>query len=128
MTSEETRNLELSKCYEDLYNSDVERFVRECYSEDYVVHCMGLFSYRGHDKFVDVERTVLKAAPNRKMQVKHRHAVGNVVMVEAVMVDPDHGPAWELPFVAALVCKDGKIAEDRTYADWKQWPGLAAPI
>jgi len=126
MTPEEQRNLEVAKRYEELYNTDVERFVYECYTPDCVAYAMGGGAIRSPEQFVRVEKMVLKAAPRRKMRVDQRHATGNVVTVEAVLLDPDKGPDWQLPFCAVLVCRDGKIAVDRTYADYTNWPGLEA--
>ncbi len=121
MTTEEERNIEVAKRYEDLYNTDIERFVHECYTSDCEVN--GGF-IRGHEPFVKVERDVLEAAPKRKMRVDRRHATGNVVVVEAVLLDPDQGEDWNLPFCAVLTCRDGKIATDWTYAEFSKWPGL----
>ena len=58
------------------------------------------------------------------MRVDRAHAMGNVVVVEVVLLDPDQGPDWQLPFCAVLTCRDGKIVTDRSSADWSQWPGL----
>ena len=124
MTTEEQRNLAVAKQYEELYNTDVERFVHECYTPDYTVYAMGGGTYGGYERFVQIEKSVLRAAPRRKMRVDRTHAVGNVVVVEAVILDPDQGPDWQLPFCAVLVCRDGKIVTDRTYADFTKWPGL----
>jgi hypothetical protein len=68
---------------------------------------------------------VLRAAPKRKMRVDRTYAVGNVVIVEALLLDPDKGPDWQVPFCAVLTCRDGKIAMDWTYAEFTKWPGLA---
>jgi limonene-1,2-epoxide hydrolase len=119
MTPEEQRNLKVAALYEELYNNDIERFVPEC--EAYV---MGRSVIRGYDEFLEAERTVLKAAPRRRMRVDKAHAVDDTVIVEAVLLNPDEGPNWQLPFCAALICRDGKIAIDRTYAEWPEWPGL----
>jgi len=121
MTTEEQRNLEVAKQYEALYNTDVERFVRECYTPDCEVN--GGF-IRGHRQFIEVEEKVLRAAPRRNMRVARTHAAGNVVVVEAVLLNPDQGPDWELPFCAVLTCRDGKIVTDWTYAEFTKWPGL----
>ncbi len=121
MATEEERSLEIAKRYEDLYNTDIERFVHECYTSDCEVN--GGF-IRGHEPFVTVERAVIEAAPKRKMRVDRRHATGNVVVVEAVLLDPDQGEDWKLPFCAVLTCRDGKIATDWTYAEFSKWPGL----
>jgi limonene-1,2-epoxide hydrolase len=124
MTAEEQRNLKVAARYEELYNTDVERFVRECYTPDCEAYAMGGGTIRGHEQFVRVEKAVLRAAPTRRMRVDHTHAAGNVVTVEAVLLNPDRGPDWQLPFCAVLTCRDGKIVTDRTYADFAQWPGL----
>jgi len=121
MTSEEQRTLAAAKLYEDLYNSDIKRFVRECYTPDCEVN--GGF-IRGHEQFIQVEENVLRAAPKRKMRVDRHHVTGNVAVVEAVLLDPDQGADWNLPFCAVLTCRDGKIASDWTYAEFSKWPGL----
>ena len=121
MPTEQECNLDLAKLYEELYNTDTARFVHECYTTDCEVN--GGF-IRGHEQFDKVESAVLAAAPNRIMRVARRHASGNVVVVEAVLLDPDQGPDWKIPFCAVLTCRDGKIASDWTYADFTNWPGI----
>ncbi len=121
MTTEEDRNLEVAGSYEHLYNTDIERFVHECYAPDCEVNG-GMI--RGHEQFVRVEQNVLDAAPKRKMHVHHRHVSGNVVVVEANLVNPDEGEDWRLPFCAVLTCRDGKIVTDWTYAEFSKWPGI----
>ena len=122
MTTEEQINLAVAKRYEDLYNTDVERFVHECYTPDCEVNG-GMI--RGYEQFVQIEKNVLRAAPKRKMRVDRTYVTGNVVIVEAVLLNPDQGPDWKLPFCAVLTCRDGKIATDWTYAEFAKWPGLA---
>jgi len=124
MTAEEQTNLKVAARYIELYNTDIERFIPECYTPDCEVHVMGRSVIRGYDQFLQVERTVLRAAPKRRMRLEHAHAVGDTVVLEVVLLNPDKGPDWQLPFCAALVCRNGKIAVDRSYADWTQWPGL----
>jgi ketosteroid isomerase-like protein len=124
MTAEEQRNLETSRQYEELYNNDIERFVREVYTADCTVYCMGGPTIHGTADFLKVEQTVLRAAPGRRMRVVHRHPAGDCVIVEAVVTDSARGADWELPFVAVLTCRDGKIHTDRSYAEWPRWPGL----
>ena len=119
--TEEERSIEVSKAYEDTYNNDIERFVFDVYTPDCEVN--GGF-IRGHEQFIQIERNVLRAAPKRRMRVDRRHATGNVVVVEAVLLDPDRGEGWKLPFCAVLTCQDGKIASDWTYAEFSRWPGL----
>ncbi len=124
MTPEEQRNLETSRQYEDLYNNDIERFVREVYTADCTVYCMGGPTIHGEAEFLKVEQTVLRAAPGRRMRVDHRHAVGDRVILEAVVTDSARGAEWALPFVAVLTCRNGKVHTDRSYAEWPRWPGL----
>ena len=126
MTDEEQRNLETAKRYIELYSNDIERFVPECYTPDCAVHAMGAGVIKGAELFLQVERSVLAAAPKRYMRLDHLHASGDVVTVEATLLDPDAGDDWAIPFVAVLTMRDGKIAIDRTYADYTNWPGLAA--
>lgn len=124
MTEQQQQNLAVATRYVELYNTDPERFVRECYHPDYKVGAMGLGWYDGIDKFIEVEKSVLRAAPQRRMRVVHMHATDNAVVVEAVIVNTGRGAAWELPFCAVLEIRGDKIAIDRTYADFKTWPGL----
>jgi ketosteroid isomerase-like protein len=68
---------------------------------------------------------VLKAAPKRYMRLEHMHGSGDVVTNEVTLLDPNAGGDWSIPFVAVLVMRDGKIAIDRTYANYTDWPGFA---
>ena len=121
MTGEERANLEAARRYEHLYNTDIERFVRECYTPDCEINGGDV---RGHEGLLATERRVLAAAPRRRMRVERTHAVGGVVVVEAVLLDPDQRPGWKLPLCAVLTFRDGKIAVDWTYAEFRKWPGL----
>jgi hypothetical protein len=118
------KNLAVAKRYLELYNTDPERFVRECYHPDYTVGVMGVGEFSGIDKFIEVEKSVWKAAPGRRMRIDHYHVTEKVVVVEAVLLDASRGKDWNLPFCAALEIRGDKIAVDRTYADFKNWPGL----
>jgi ketosteroid isomerase-like protein len=124
MTPEEQRNLDTARRYEALYNADIDRFVREVYTADCTVYCMGGPTIHSADALLEVEHIVLRAAPDRRMRVDHYHAAGECVIVEAVITDPARGADWSLPFVAVLTCRDGKIHVDRSYAEWPRWPGL----
>lgn len=124
MTAEEQRNLAVAARYIELYNTDIDRFVPECYAIDCEVYAMGGGVIRGHEQFLRVEKSVLRAAPKRRMRLDFSHAVGNVVILEVTLLDPDRGADWQLPFCAVLTCRDGKIVTDRSYADYTDWPGL----
>lgn len=66
---------------------------------------------------VEVERTVLRAAPQRYMHLDKVHVTEDCATVEVTLLDPAAGTTWELPFVAVLNIRDGRIATDRSYAD-----------
>lgn len=125
MNTKEQRNLETAHRYIELYNNDIERFVPECYTSDCRVIAAGAGVIEGPEMFLEVERTVLKAAPNRRMRLDHEHVAGDTVTLEITLLNPDAGDDWELPFVTILSMRDGKIALDTNYADWSRWPGLA---
>jgi ketosteroid isomerase-like protein len=124
MTEQEQRNLATAQRYVELYNHDIERFVPDCYTADCKVYVMGLSVIDNPVQFLEVERTVLRAAPKRHMRLEHAHIAGDVVTLEVTLLNPDAGADWSLPFVAVLTMRDGKIAVDRSYADWSRWPGL----
>jgi len=112
----------------ELYNLDPERFVRECYHRDYRVGAMVMGWYDGIEKFVGIEKSVLKAAPARRMRADCMHVTETTVVVEAAVTDSARGTDWELPFIAALDIRGDKIAVDRTYAEFAKWPGLEGTI
>ena len=125
MTEKEQRNIKTAERYIEFYNNDIERFVTECYTEDCIVYPMGAGVINGAEDFLQVERAVLKAAPKRYMRLEHMHGSGDVVTNEVTLLDPNAGGDWSIPFVAVLVMRDGKIAIDRTYANYTDWPGFA---
>lgn len=108
----------------ETYNDDAPRMVRECYAEDCRVYPMGLGVIEGQAGLLAVEVAVLDKAPQRRMRVERRHVSGNVVCVEATLLNPAAGADWALPFVAVLTVEHGRIVTDRSYADWSRWPGL----
>jgi limonene-1,2-epoxide hydrolase len=126
--TEEQRNLDTVRRWIDAYNTDVERMVREFYAPDLVVRTMGAGTYTGTDHFLEIERAVLKAAPNRRVRIDHLHATGNVVVAELVLLNPDMGKDWQLPLAAVLEFENGKIKRDRSYHNigsaYPLWPGL----
>jgi ketosteroid isomerase-like protein len=125
MTSENDSveaNVALVRRYEETYNTDVERFVTDCYSLDCVVNGGAI---RGHEQFLRVEKRVLRTAPRRRMRVERIHPSGDeVVVVEGMILDPEQGEEWKLPFCAVLTCRNGRIVSDWTYAEFAKWPGI----
>lgn len=124
MTEQQRKNLAIAERYIELYNRDPEIFVRQCYHEDFHLSCMGVGDIRGIEDFVDVEKRIHAAAPKRRMDVQRMHATDESVVVEVLLRNPDQGEDWALPFVAVLEMRGDKIAVDRSYADFRQWPGL----
>lgn len=124
MTEQQQRNLATAHRYVELYNGDIERFVPECYTPDCRVHVMGRGVIEGAAALLDVERAVLRSAPQRRMRLDHLHLADDGVIVEVSLLNPDAGADWTLPFVAVLTLRDGLIADDRSYAEWARWPGL----
>jgi hypothetical protein len=114
------RNLELVAQWADAFNDDLERLITELYAPDCLVNGFVF----GQDRFRKFEQRVLAAAPKRTVRVDRTHAVGDVVAVEGVLLDPDQGADWQLPFCAVLTWRDGKVVSDNTYADMSRWPGL----
>jgi hypothetical protein len=121
MTDQTERNLALAEQWAQAFNSDVEKLINELYSPD----CLFSGVQFGHEKLLRFERRVPAAAPNRTIRVDRKHAVGDVVTVEAVLVDPDRGADWKLPFCAVLTWRDGKVVSDNTYAELSRWPGMS---
>ena len=128
MSESEKRNLEVVKHWAETYNDDVDRMVTECYAENCRVSSVfGGAVIEGRDRFLKLERRVVKVAPRRNIRLEHIHAAGDVVVVEAILLDPDQGDKWQSPFCAVLTFKDGKIVQDRTYLDDTRWPGFQRP-
>jgi len=126
--TEEQHNLDIVRRWIDAYNTDVERMVREFYAPDLVVRTMGAGTYTGTDRFLEIERAVLKAAPKRRVRIDHLHATGHVVVAELMLLNPDMGDDWQLPLAAVLEFENGKIKRDRSYhnigSSFPLWPGL----
>jgi ketosteroid isomerase-like protein len=128
----EIRNRETLGRWEEHYNAgDVRAMIAECYAPDCVMRVMGAGSVSGHETFLAFEEGVLRTAPRRQLRVDHVHAAGDEVLVsEVVLLDPDRGADWELPFCNVMTLRDGKIVDDRNYLDFGRRPGsetLAAP-
>jgi ketosteroid isomerase-like protein len=114
-------NLALVDRWAELFNTDVERLIGELYAPDCTFTGVPL----GPDRLLRLEQRVLAAAPRRTLRVEDTHAVGDVVAVEGVLLDPDRGDDWKLPFCAVLTWRDGKVVRDNTYADMSRWPGMS---
>ena len=120
MTKEEKRNqlVEIGKQYVELYNNDTEKMARELYAPDFVVVGPGVGEIRGADTFIRVEKAILAQAPKRQMRLERivADADTDTVVVEGVNVGSEKG-GGDHHFLAVLICRDGRIVEDRTYVN-----------
>jgi limonene-1,2-epoxide hydrolase len=124
MTQEE-QNLQAVEIWMNLFNTDLPRMVSESYTPDCVVQYMGLITVEGKDDFLKVESDVMAVIPDRTFRIDNTYAIGDNVIVEAVLMFTDpNGEKVESPFCAVHTFKDGKIAIDRTYLDFAKIPGL----
>jgi hypothetical protein len=137
MTDEEQRNLEAMERFRDLYNgNDMERFVRESYAPTF--HVLNLdgssWSASGANRqnllddtalFIRAEVFIKDKAPGRRMTYRRLIASGNVVTVEASIVD-DSREGWELSWCGIYTFDgEGRIVSDHTYLNRRDWPGIS---
>jgi hypothetical protein len=120
MTEKTEKHHDLAEQWAQAFNTDVEKLINELYSPDCLFSGVAL----GHDKLLRFERRVLAAAPHREIRIDKTYAAGEVVTIEGVLLDPDQGADWKLPFCAVLTWRDGKVVSDNTYAEMSRWPGV----
>ena len=120
MTKGEKRDqlVEIGKQYVELYNTNIEKMARELYAPDFEVVGPGVGSVRGADTFIRVEKAILAQAPKRQMRLERivADADTDTVVVEGVNVNSEKGTG-DHHFLAVLICRDGKIVQDRTYVN-----------
>src|SRR5215471_14003900 len=136
-TDEEQRNLETMERFRELYNGDdMERFVRESYAPAF--HVLNLdgssWSASGANRqnllddaeiFIRAEVFIKNKAPRRRMMYRRVIASGNIVTVEASIVD-DAREGWELSWCGIYTFDgDGRIVSDHTYLNRHDWPGIS---
>lgn len=135
-SDEERRNLEAMERFRSLYNGeDMERFVREAYAAGFhVLNLDGSGWTAGGadpqnllvdaDAFIRAEVIIKAKAPGRQMVFRRVIPSGNVVTVEASIVDASR-PGWELSWCGIYTFDaDGRIISDHTYLNRMDWPGL----
>jgi len=123
-TTEEERNIETIMRWSQYYNTkDLVRFVYECYTRDAAVYAMGAAALLTSEAFLQCEQAIVAAAPNRYLRLDHLRIDGNNVTIENTLLDLDQAD-FALPWAGVFTMRDGKIAVDRTYADWARWPGV----
>jgi hypothetical protein len=137
LTAEEQRNLATMERFRELYNGDdMGRFVRESYAPTF--HVLNLdgssWSVSGAnrqnllddtDAFIRAEVFIKEKAPGRRMAYRRVIASGNVVTVEASIVD-DAREGWELSWCGIYTFDgEGRIVSDHSYLNRHDWPGIS---
>jgi ketosteroid isomerase-like protein len=120
--STEERNLAAVERWAELYNTDVERMVRECYAPDCLIDVKNGISFQGHETFAAIELGVERQAPRRRGTIVRAFASGDTVTVQGLLTDEDRGPDFRSEYCAVLTLRDGLIVHDQSYLDLRVWP------
>ncbi len=136
-TPEEQRNLAAFERWRDLFNAgDVETFVREAYAPAFRVVNLDGASWTGNSThreniladagmFIRAERFILSKAPGRRIRFNRVIPAGNVITLEASLIDEDR-PGWELSWCGVYTFDDeGRVVSDHTYLNHHDWPGIS---
>jgi hypothetical protein len=137
LTDEEQRNVAAMDRFRELYNGeDMERFVIEAYAASFNVLNLDGSAWTAsranrHNLLTDAEafiraETFIKAkAPGRRMVYRRLIPSGNVVTLEASIVD-DSRPGWELSWCGIYTFDGvGRIISDHSYLNRRDWPGIS---
>jgi hypothetical protein len=124
-TAKQEQMLEVIERWEETYNTDVEKMIKETYAPDANVVFTGA-SAKGHEQFLKLEKAIVGAAPGRKMRIDRILFSGDdIAIVEAVELDTAR-PDFFSPWCAILTFRDRKIVQDHTYLEPERWPGIGA--
>lgn len=137
LTEREQRNTARLERWRDLFNSgDLERFVDEAYAPTFQVLNLDGSSWTGssshgenvledRDRFLAAERWIRQAAPGRRIQFNRVVPAGDVVTLEASLIDADR-PGWELAWCGVYTFdEEGRIVSDHSYLNRSDWPGIS---
>jgi hypothetical protein len=137
LTETERRNVAKLERWRDLYNGDdMEAFVREAYAPTFRVVNLDGSSWTGNSThrenilsdaglFIRAEEFIKRAAPGRRIRFNRLIPAGNVITMEASLVDEDR-PGWELSWCGVYTFDDdGRIVSDHTYLNRRDWPGIS---
>ena len=114
----------------------MERFVRESYAPTFHVLNLDGSSWsatRANRQnlladaatFIRAEVFIKDKAPGRRMTYRRLIPSGNIVTVEASIVD-DSRESWELSWCGIYTFDaDGRIVSDHTYLNRHDWPGIS---
>lgn len=105
----------------------LHELIVDCYAPSFVLRIMGGPTITKYDDFLAFEKSVVSLAPKRHLTLDRIHACGDRVLVlEAILRDPDRGSSWQLPWCTVMTFENGKIIEDRNYLDFGLWPAHQA--
>jgi hypothetical protein len=136
LTEEEERNVAAMERFRELYNGeDMARFVGEAYAASF--HVLNLdgssWTASGANRqnllndprtFVRAEEFIKDKAPGRRMVYRRLIPSGNIVTLEASIVDESR-PGWELSWCGIYTFDgEGRITSDHTYLNRGDWPGI----
>ncbi len=136
LTPTEQRNVAKLERWRDLFNGDdMERFVREAYAPAFqVVNLDGSSWTAGAthgeniladaDRFIAAEKWIKQAAPGRRIRFNRVIPAGDVITLEASLLDDDR-PGWELSWCGVYTFDaEGRITSDHSYLNRQDWPGI----
>ncbi len=137
LTDEEQRNVAAMNRFCALYNGeDMERFVAEAYAASFHVLNLDGSSWTASrpsrqnlltdaGTFVRAETFIKATAPGRRMVYRRVVPAGNVVTLEASIVDESR-PGWELSWCGIYTFDgEGRIISDHSYLNRRDWPGIS---
>jgi hypothetical protein len=137
LTAEEQRNVAAMERFRELYNGeDMERFVRDAYAPSFHVLNLDGSSWTAGganrqnlvedpDTFLRAEVFIKAKAPGRRMVYRRVIPSGNVVTLEATIVDESR-PGWELSWCGVYTFDaDARIISDHSYLNRNDWPGIS---
>jgi hypothetical protein len=137
LTAEETRNVSTMERFRELYNGeDMERFVHETYAPSFYVLNLDGSSWTASrpnrqnlvedpETFIRAEVFIKRKAPGRRMEYRRLIPSGNVVTLEASIVDESR-PGWELSWCGIYTFDtEGRITSDHSYINRNDWPGIS---
>jgi len=137
LTDEEQRNVAAMNRFRELYNGeDMEAFVAEAYAASFHVLNLDGSSWTAsranrrnlltdRDTFIRAEAFIKAQAPGRRMMYRRLVPSGNVVTLEASIVDESR-PGWELSWCGIYTFDgEGRITSDHSYLNRRDWPGIS---
>src|SRR5262249_36503887 len=83
MSTNEQRNIERTRFWEQTWNNDVMRMVDECYAKDCeVIDMFRQRTFRGREELRAIEKQMMAADSTRRMKINKIVASGDTVVVE----------------------------------------------